>query len=206
MNQPSCFSFGRDIVKEQTDRNIKVQKESAKLKASSRSKMFANAYKALDAKNIHFYQALSDEDRKLVEWYPIFLGVSSIQHDNLLAEYYITASAKYVNSTLLNAALKDFPQLKWLLLCTISPFPQTGLFHPWISSKKEKMEKRVRFLSTEYPSMSTSDLKFLSTIITDAELYQFLFDRGATDDEIKSKLVSAGITRTEIKKLQKENE
>ena len=146
-----------------------------------------NEMAQLDAKNIDFYDELTDEERKKFSTYLMLRYAASVQGSADLQEWYLRATNDRINQNFFD--LNRHPKLQWLLCTTVSPGmgPQR---HYWQASKKKDSSnsKAIKFIVKLYPHIKEDEAELLASINSEKELKELAKKMGMTDQEIKKEL------------------
>ena len=147
----------------------------------------SNEMAQLDAKNIGFYDELTDEERKKFSTYLMLRYAASVQGSADLQEWYLRATNDRINQNFFD--LGRHPKLQWLLCTTVSPGmgPQR---HYWQASKKKDSSnsKAVKFIVKLYPHIKQDEAELLASINTEKDLKVLAKQMGMTDQDIKKEL------------------
>ena len=130
-----------------------------------------------DCKNRHFYDGLSDEERKKFSNYLMIRWGSSVQGSKELQEFYVIATNERLNKHFF--AVNRHPRLQWLMATSVSP----GLGsqrHQWIApKKKDSANNEVKKALMElYPNMKMSDIDALAAVTDKKEIREYLKQSG----------------------------
>ena len=133
-----------------------------------------------DRKNRHFYDELTDEERKKFSNYLMIRWGSSVQGSRDLQEFYVIATNERLNKHFF--AANRHPRLQWLMATSVSPGMGTHR-HQWIAPKKKdagsnEVKKQLMEL---YPNMKQADIEVLAALTTKQELKQHLREHGQSD-------------------------
>jgi hypothetical protein len=133
---------------------------------------------AISNRDIDFYKRLSDEDKKSISFYTLIRYTSSVDHDNPEIEYaFIERSNEFINKNYFN--LQAEKDLIWKLYASIgigSPVRYNYLKAP----SKLEPDKFEKLLCELYPSYKMEDIKFLSSMMNEADREE-LFDKMGFD-------------------------
>ena len=137
----------------------------------------ANEMRCFDNKDRHFFDSLSEDERKKFSNYLMIRWGSGVQGPSELQEYYLVATNERLNKHFFE--LSRHPKLQWLLATTVSPGMGTHR-HQWVSpKKKEKGDNEIKkTLMNLYPTMKADDINMLSKMITKKELKELMKDLG----------------------------
>ena len=130
-----------------------------------------------DNKNRHFYDSLTDEERKKFSNYLMIRWGSSVQGSRELQEFYVIATNERLNKHFF--AVNRHPRLQWLMATSVSP----GLGsqrHQWIApKKKDSVNNEVKKALMElYPNMKMSDIDALAAVTDKKEIREYLKQSG----------------------------
>jgi hypothetical protein len=136
-----------------------------------------NEMTQFDRKNRHFYDSLTDEERKKFSNYLMIRWGSSVQGARELQEFYVIATNERLNKHFF--AVNRHPRLQWLMATSVSP----GLGsqrHQWISpKKKDQANNEVKKALMElYPNMKMSDIDALAAVTDKKEIKEYLKQSG----------------------------
>ncbi len=130
-----------------------------------------------DRKNRHFYDSLTDEERKKFSNYLMIRWGSSVQGPSELQEFYVIATNERLNKHFF--AVNRHPRLQWLMATSVSP----GLGsqrHQWIApKKKDSANNEVKKALMElYPNMKMSDIDALAAVTDKKDIKEYLKQSG----------------------------
>lgn len=130
-----------------------------------------------DRKNRHFYDSLTDEERKKFSNYLMIRWGSSVQGPSELQEFYVIATNERLNKHFF--AVNRHPRLQWLMATSVSP----GLGsqrHQWIApKKKDSANNEVKKVLMElYPNMKMSDIDALAAMTDKKDIKEYLKQSG----------------------------
>ena len=130
-----------------------------------------------DNKNRHFYDSLTDEERKKFSNYLMIRWGSSVQGSRELQEFYVIATNERLNKHFF--AVNRHPRLQWLMATSVSP----GLGsqrHQWIApKKKDSANNEVKKALMElYPNMKMSDIDALAAVTDKKQIREYLKQSG----------------------------
>lgn len=130
---------------------------------------------ALDAKDRDFYDRLSDELKKKFSGFLTLRYASSVQGDNLLADYYLRSANQHANMNFFDIS-KEHRKLQWLVMTTVAPYKLTPRYHKWIKapSPTKSDTKKINALSEIYPIDKLSDLEMRLSIMSDDEFSELM--------------------------------
>jgi len=130
-----------------------------------------------DRKNRHFYDSLTDEERKKFSNYLMIRWGSSVQGARELQEFYVIATNERLNKHFF--AVNRHPRLQWLMATSVSPGLGTQR-HQWIAlKKKDSANNEVKkALMGLYPNMKMSDIDALATITDKKDIKEYLKQSG----------------------------
>ena len=128
-----------------------------------------NEMAQFDLKNRHFYDDLTDEERKKFSNYLMIRWGSSVQGGADMQEFYVIATNERLNKHFF--AVNRHPKLQWLMATSVSP----GLGrqrHQWIAPKKKESgdSEAKKLLMRMYPNMKMSDIEVLCAMCTKQDL------------------------------------
>lgn len=136
-----------------------------------------NEMAQFDRKNRHFYDSLTDEERKKFSNYLMIRWGSSVQGARELQEFYVIATNERLNKHFF--AVNRHPRLQWLMATSVSPGlgPQR---HQWIApKKKDQANNEVKKALMElYPNMKMSDIDALAAVTDKKEIKEYLKQSG----------------------------
>lgn len=131
----------------------------------------------LDRKNRHFYDSLTDDERKKFSNYLMIRWGSSVQGSRELQEFYVISTNERLNKNFFS--VNRHPRLQWLMATSVSPDlgPQR---HQWIApKKKDSTNNEVKKALMElYPNMKMADIDALSAITDKKEIREYLKQSG----------------------------
>lgn len=130
-----------------------------------------------DNKSRHFYDSLTDEERKKFSNYLMIRWGSSVQGSRELQEFYVISTNERLNKHFF--AVNRHPRLQWLMATSVSP----GLGsqrHQWIApKKKDSANNEVKKALMElYPNMKMSDIDTLAAVTDKKEIREYLRQSG----------------------------
>lgn len=142
---------------------------------------------AADAKNLGFYDSLSDEDKKLFSAYLTLRWMASVGGSADLQAYYLLSTNENVNKNFWD--LGKHPKLNWLSIAAASP-GVGNQFHYWLTPKKKAggKPKLRKELALRFPAMKEDEIDMLLTINTTEEIATWLKESGMDDKEVKALL------------------
>ena len=136
----------------------------------------SNEMAQLDRKQRHFYDSLTEEERKKFSLYLMLRWSSSVTGDGELQEYYVQSCNHYLNRNFF--AVARHPRLQWLMATAVSP----GLGaqrHVWIApQRKHKANPNRKLLAELFPAMKSDELDLLAMLVTESELREYERDLG----------------------------
>lgn len=139
---------------------------------------------AIDKKDHSWWDSLTDEQKQKFSSWLYMRYTSSVSRNPDFARYYLVSTNEKVNKNF--SALKNHPQLIYLLLTSASPGLGT-VRHEWIQpSKKSSSSEKLRLLATLFPLASETELEILDSYNTEQDLVEYLRDLGHGDKKIKS--------------------
>jgi hypothetical protein len=147
-----------------------------------------NEMAQLDRKNRHFYDELTDEERKKFSTYLMLRWSSSVQASSAVQAYYVMSCNENLNKHFFD--ISKHPKLQWLCATAVSPGIGTHK-HQWIANKKKNAafeNKTLRALSGLFPLLKRQELEILASINSKDEIKQLLREHGWDDKRIKSEL------------------
>jgi hypothetical protein len=166
------------------------------------------ALAAMDRKDYHYLDKMTDEQQKKFVPYMMTHWMSAIKGNGEVQGYYVMSTEYAANKHLFNEYVQKHPKLQWQMLCASSP----GIgkqFHQWIPHLSAKVAtlketpkvKDVRDYYTKiYPKANPDDIAaiseafvtehkkkvYLATIYPDLKLPDIeLLAQLVTDDDIK---------------------
>lgn len=130
-----------------------------------------------DRKNRHFYDSLTDEERKKFSNYLMIRWGSSVQGPSELQEFYVISTNERLNKHFFT--VNQHPRLQWLMATSVSP----GLGsqrHQWIApKKKDSANNEVKKALMElYPNMKMSDIDALAAVTDKKDIKEYLKQSG----------------------------
>jgi len=130
-----------------------------------------------DNKNRHFYDSLTDEERKKFSNYLMIRWGSSVQGSRDLQEFYVVSTNERLNKHFF--AVNRHPKLQWLMATSVSPGMGT-LRHQWIAPKKKEAGSNEikKALMELYPNMKMSDIDALASITDKKDIKEYLKQSG----------------------------
>ena len=142
--------------------------------------------KAIDTRNLDYYDSLSDEDKKAFSPYLMMRFAASNQSTNQLShQICVQGVNELVNKNF--DVLSKYPKLFWMLLAIGGV--GTIQFHPWLKYKKNESDKKtINFLADRFPEMKFEDVEAMAEINDIKDLKKWAEDLGWDKKEIKAKL------------------
>ena len=130
-----------------------------------------------DNKSRHFYDSLTDEERKKFSNYLMIRWGSSVQGSRDLQEFYVVSTNERLNKHFF--AVNRHPKLQWLMATSVSPGMGT-LRHQWIAPKKKEAGSNEikKALMELYPNMKMSDIDALASITDKKDIKEYLKQSG----------------------------
>jgi hypothetical protein len=148
----------------------------------------ANEMQEFDRKNRHFYDDLSEEEKKKFSPYLMIRWGSSVNGSADLQAYYLISANEKLNKNFFDINTAKHKKLQWLLATTVSP-GMGKQYHQWIAPKKrENNNKAIKFLRELYPHARDDELELLAELNDTKELKQQARLMGWDDKRIKSDL------------------
>lgn len=141
--------------------------------------------KAIDTKDIDWYDNLSDDEKNEVNIWQLMRFTSSNNSSLFDIKYhYLYATNELVNVNF--NVLRKHPELQFRLLQVVGI--GSAQFHPWIKpSKSHKKNNLTEYLKTIFSECNDDELEIIaSNDKKDIKIY--LKERGLTDTEIKEVL------------------
>lgn len=141
-----------------------------------------NEMSVFDRKDRHFYDNLTDEERKKFSNFLMIRWGSSVQGSREIQEYYVQSCNHYLNKHFF--AINKHPKLQWL--CATAVSPGLGTFkHQWIAPKKKEAGNNEikKALMDLMPAAKMSDIEVLSKFVTKKELKELARDHGDSDKD-----------------------
>ena len=135
----------------------------------------ANEMGCLDRKNRHFYDSLTDEEKKKFSNYLMIRWGSSVSGSTDLQHYYLLMTNERLNKHFF--AINKHPRLQWLCATTISPgmaILGSTPRHNWISPKKKEPNAIKKQIAELYPNMKDDEVELMSKINTKKDLDDYL--------------------------------
>lgn len=125
-----------------------------------------------DGKNRHFYDSLTDEERKKFSNYLMIRWGSSVQGSRELQEFYVISTNERLNKHFFS--VNRHPQLQWLMATSVSPRLGSQR-HQWIApKKKDSANTEVKKALMElYPNMKMSDIDALAAVTDKKEIREY---------------------------------
>jgi hypothetical protein len=138
---------------------------------------------AVDKKDKHYYNNLTDEQKKAFSAWMMMRYASSVQGTAQVKSHYI-----YMVNELVNKHFSDIsshPELQWLLLsaCGVGSVQ----YHPYLKppNGRKKKNKVGEFISKLYPHYKSDEIDLFMKLNSKDELKQLATDSGYSDKEIK---------------------
>jgi len=142
-----------------------------------------NEMAQFDKKNRHFYNSLTEEQKKKFSNFLMIRYGSSVSGSADLQHFYLVATNERLNKKWFNC--NKHPQLQWLMATTVSPGMGTHR-HNWIApKKKEAGATGIKKQLTElYPLMKDDEIELMSQINTKKDIEEYL---KAAGEDVKKK-------------------
>lgn len=153
--------------KQQTPKEEKFEKQDFDL---------FEALAAIDKKDYHYFDKLTEEQQKKFVPFMMTHWVSAIKGSEGLSRYYVMSVNEYANKYLFNENVQKHPKLVWMMLCAASP----GLgkqFHQWIPNisisvsklrEPAKVKDIKEYYAKIYPKTDNDTLQeFAETFVED---------------------------------------
>jgi hypothetical protein len=136
-----------------------------------------NEMAQFDLKHRHFYNDLTEEERKKFSNYLMIRWGSAVQGSRELQEFYVIATNERLNRNFF--AVNRHPGLQWLMATSVSPGLGTQR-HQWIAPKKKDTgnSEIKKTLMQLYPTRKMSDIDTLSQLIDKKQLRRYMDDHG----------------------------
>ncbi len=136
-----------------------------------------NEMTQFDRKNRHFYDSLTDEERKKFSNYLMIRWGSSVQGSRDLQEFYLISTNQRLNKHFFN--INRHPKLQWLCATTVSPDMGTHR-HQWIAPKKKEpgANSMKKQLSDLFPHLRDDEIALLASMTTKKDLDEYLRSHG----------------------------
>ena len=124
-----------------------------------------NEMRQFDRKNRHFYDDLTDEQRKKFSPYLMIRWGSAIEGSRELQEYYVIATNERFNKRFFSVNTSQHKKLQWLLATTVSPNMGTHR-HPWIAPRKKDTQDsaKKKLLAELFPDLRDSEINVLAAV------------------------------------------
>ena len=173
-----------------------------------------DALAALDRKDYHFYDKLSEEQQRKFVPFMLIKYMSYVKGSSQISGYYTLSTNYHANKYFFNEYVQKHPKLQWLMLCASSP-GKGKQFHPWIPQIKEKvslLKEHAKasdikeYFKKIYPSsVSDSDLKELADAYVDEHKRKmYLANKFPSMKIADIDLLSQLVTDEEIKQYEKD--
>lgn len=140
------------------------------------------ALEALDKKDYHWYENLTEEQKKKFVPFMLLQWMSTVaSNKSMISNYYVLSTELNANLHMFNERVQHHPELQWLMLCSISP----GLgkqFHQWIPNISAKIgdfkvaakQKDVQdYFEKVYKNADKDDIKKVSAEFTKDQNHKF---------------------------------
>jgi hypothetical protein len=136
-----------------------------------------NEMTQFDRKNRHFYDSLTNDERKKFSNYLMIRWGSSVQGSRDLQEFYLISTNQRLNKHFFN--INRHPKLQWLCATTVSPDMGTHR-HQWIAPKKKEpgANSMKKQLSDLFPHLRDDEIALLSSMTTKKDLEEYLRSHG----------------------------
>lgn len=139
----------------------------------------SNEMRQFDRKNRHFYNELTDEERKKFSPYLMIRWGSAVEGPRDLQEYYVISANERLNKHFFAINTAAHKKLQWLMATTVSP--DTGTHrHPWIAPKKKESgaSAKRKALQEIYPHYRDDEIDVMMQIVSQKEIDQYFADAG----------------------------
>ena len=139
-----------------------------------------NEMACFDKKDRHFYDSLTDEERKKFSNFLMLRWGSSVNGSPELQEFYLIATNERLNKHFF--AINKHPKLQWLCATAVSP-DMGAMRHNWIAPKKKEGSNNEvkRLLMDLMPNAKMSDIDAMCRLVTKKEIKELLREHGHQD-------------------------
>jgi hypothetical protein len=139
-----------------------------------------NEMACFDKKDRHFYDSLTDEERKKFSNFLMLRWGSSVNGSPELQEFYLIATNERLNKHFF--AINKHPKLQWLCATAVSP-DMGAMRHNWIAPKKKEGSNNEvkRLLMDLMPNAKMSDIDAMCQLVTKKEIKELLREHGHQD-------------------------
>lgn len=139
-----------------------------------------NEMSCFDRKDRHFYDSLTDEERKKFSNYLMIRWGSAVQGSKELQEFYIISTNERLNKHFFS--VNRHPRLQWLMATSVSP--DMGVQrHQWIAPKKKDAgnSEVKKALMGLYPTAKLTDIDVMAKMMTKKDVQELLREHGHQD-------------------------
>jgi hypothetical protein len=145
--------------------------------------------RALDEKNLEFYDSLTDDERKKFSTYLIFKWAANVEGSAEFQEWYLRATNERVNKNFFD--LGKHPKLQWLLCTTVSP-GMGAKRHYWLKTQRNTADtehnRKIKFILSQKPDLSTDEVELMANVNSIDNLRDWALQLGWDDKRIKAEL------------------
>ena len=143
---------------------------------------------AFDRKDRHFYDSLTDEEKKKFSPFLMIRYGATVTGNPDLQAYYLMSCNERLNKHFFDVNTAQHKKLQWLLATTVSP-GMGNQYQQWIAPKKKTNDnKSIKFLRELYPHLKEDDLKLMSELNDKDDLKAYAKGMGWADKDIKKEL------------------
>lgn len=145
--------------------------------------MFREVLPAIDARDMSFWDKMTDEQKKEFSPWLVQRWVSCVEGPGNLQEYFIQAINERANISMND--LKQHSELQWKLLASCGIKKRTYKRN-WIGASKGVKKDRISaFIADLYPSAGKQEIELMRMINDEEELKQIAEQMNFTKAEIK---------------------
>lgn len=139
----------------------------------------ANEMRQFDRKNRHFYNELTEEERKKFSPYLMIRWGSSVEGSRDLQEFYVIATNERLNKHFFAVNTAAHKKLQWLLATTVSPDMGTPR-HTWIAPKKKESgaSAKRKALQEMFPTYKDDEITVMMQLVSQREIDAYFKSAG----------------------------
>ena len=142
-----------------------------------------------DTKNRHFFDGLSEEERKKFSPFLMIRWGSLVEGDYDAQAYYLMSTNENLNKHYFDISSSQHKKLLWLMATTVSP--GIGRFkHKWLKapSRATGNNRAEKFFAEIYPYAKSDEIKMLAKLNDKNDIKQLAREHGWDDRRIKEYL------------------
>ena len=138
-----------------------------------------NEMRQFDRKNRHFYNELTEEERKKFSPFLMIRWGSSVEGSRDLQEFYVISTNERFNKHFFAVNTAAHKKLQWLLATTVSPDMGTPR-HVWIAPKKKESgaSAKRKALQEIYPTYKDDEIDVMMQLVSQKEIDAYFKSAG----------------------------